>query len=73
MHLRDLRKSFTEMEYTDKLNLILSIRASRRVSKKVAAPRAAATRKAATKKPVDVDALLKTMSKEQLMKLLAGC
>lgn len=72
MNLSDLRKSFTDMSYEEKLSLILQIRASRRMSKK--AP--SAVRKTSTSsrktKDIDLDSLLKGMSKEQLTKLLGG-
>jgi hypothetical protein len=69
MNLCDLRKSITEMAYEEKLALILSIRASRRTSKRaVAAKKPAATK--SPKKEIDLDAMIRALPKDQLRKLL---
>jgi hypothetical protein len=60
------------MSYEEKLSLILQIRASRRMSKKPPSAVKKASAGSRKTKDIDLDSLLKGMSKEQLTKLLGG-
>jgi outer membrane protein assembly factor BamE (lipoprotein component of BamABCDE complex) len=60
------------MTYEEKLSLILQIRASRRISKKASSAVKKASTGSRKTKDIDLDSLLKGMSKEQLTKLLGG-
>jgi len=69
--LSTLKQGFNQLLSTEQLNLILSIRASRRVSKRQTIVRVAKPRAASKKQPPSPETLLRMLTPELAAQLLA--